>query len=218
MRKKAFTLVEILVVVIVIGILATLGFPAYQNAVEASKEKVCSANLEVLQAAVEIYTMEHNTVPGSLSALKPEHIEKAFAKVMQGKDAWKKRLAYFIVEAPQWGLAYAQGFSSPRLRCPKNPDTSSTAISYGLNAALANMSSSAYNALPDSTLVVADSDTLLFSLPNPNIQQMLQARGHKKYQMASFQVYLKGVIKGRGRVRIKNGYMEDDNGNYLSSG
>ncbi len=85
MKKKAFTPIEILITVIIISILATLGFPAYQNAVEASKEKTCSANLEVLQTAVEIYTREHNTVPGSLSELKPEHIEKAFAKVMQGK-------------------------------------------------------------------------------------------------------------------------------------
>ena len=210
MKKRAFTLIEIIIVVIIVGIFGTLGFPAYQNAVEASKDKACDANLEVLKTAVEIYTMEHNTVPGSLSALKPEHIEKAFAKVMQGKDGWKKRLAYFIAEGPQWGWVYAQSYGMPHLRCPKNTGPSATAISYGLNLAIAGITSSAYKALPDNTVIVGDSNSYL-GIPGVNpgalgvydYHQFVLLRGHKRYLiMQNPDGYLKGITKGSTSGRV----------------
>lgn len=164
MKKRAFSLVEILVVVVIIGILATIGLPYFQNLVESSKEKSCETNLLTLQKAVEIYTMEHDNVPASLSQLKDKDIQRAYASVMSGKDAWQRRLAYFLVEGPQWGIAYAQtSFGMPHLRCPNNPDTSSTQISYGLNSALSGMTSILYKNLLGDVVIVADSVSTTFS-------------------------------------------------------
>mgnify|MGYP001590185566 CR=1 FL=1 len=69
MRKAGFTLMEMMLVVVVIGILATLGFPAYKNVIEDSKAKVCQTNLRVISAALDIYAMEHDSIPGDLSKL-----------------------------------------------------------------------------------------------------------------------------------------------------
>ncbi len=222
MKKRAFTILEILVVVLILGILGTLGPPYYQNVIEASKAKVCETNLETLQKGVEIYIGEHDTVPGSLSELRQEDLNKAYAQVMQGKDAWKKRIAYFIVEGPQWGLAYAQGYGFPRLRCPSNPNTSPTAISYGLNSCLPNMTSSQYEALGNDVVTVADSDATLFSyavtsvpgckLSGPDkYDDVVKERGHKKYNvLGSPEVFLKGVTNNRDTGKIKKTKFEKD--------
>ena len=226
MKKRAFTLIEIIIVIVIIGILATIGLPFYQNVLESSKEKVCQTNLLALKKAVEMYIMEHDTVPGSLSELKPETINKAYASVMSGKDAWKKRLAYLIVEGPQWGIAYAQGYGMPKLRCPSNPDTSPIAISYGLNAGLAKITSSQYKILTDDTVVVADAEAELFSYPGcavsgststsgTQISQVINTR-HKKYNvLSSPDYYLKGVNKGgqTGKARIEGWSVDTDNNN-----
>jgi prepilin-type N-terminal cleavage/methylation domain-containing protein len=44
MKKKAFTLVELLVVVAIIGILSSLGVVGYNSYTAIAKERVCIAN------------------------------------------------------------------------------------------------------------------------------------------------------------------------------
>ncbi len=222
MKKRAFTILEILVAVLILGILGTLGIPYFQNVIEDSKAKVCEINLETLQKRVEIYSREHGTVPGSLSELRQEDLDKAYAQVMRGKDAWKKWIAYFIVEGPQWGLAYAQGYGFPRLRCPSNPNTSPTAISYGLNSCLANMTSLQYEALGDDIVTVADSDATLFSyaatsvpgctLSGPDTyDDVVSKRAHKKYNvLGSPELYLKGGMKKEKTAKIKKTTVEEE--------
>jgi prepilin-type N-terminal cleavage/methylation domain-containing protein len=58
-QKKAFTLVEILVVVIIIGILSTLGFVNYSRIKEGALTKEARANLKLIAAAERIYRMEY---------------------------------------------------------------------------------------------------------------------------------------------------------------
>jgi prepilin-type N-terminal cleavage/methylation domain-containing protein len=220
MKNRAFTLIELIVVCVVVAILATLALPAYQNVVESSKQKVCDTNLLTIQKAVEMYTMEHDTVPGSLSELDNKYIQKAYASVMSGKGAWQRRLAYFLVEGPQWGIAYAQGFGMPHLRCPSNPDTSPTAISYGLNGGIAGISSLAYKNLADTVVVAADSGANIFSYPGAGgpdysgdsskvipFTEIIGSRGHKKYQVLSqSESSLRGVTKNgqKGRFTSAN--------------
>jgi prepilin-type N-terminal cleavage/methylation domain-containing protein len=233
MRKKAFTLIEIMIALIIVGILATLGLPFFQNVLESSKEKVCDTNLEAIKKAVDIYVMEHDSVPGSISELKESDIEKAYASVFRGKDGWKKRLAYLIVEGPQWGLAYAQGYGLPHLRCPSNPNTATSAISYGLNLGIANMASAQYKALNNNTVVVADSDATLFYYPTncpvpgfsatstqtaglTDYQSTASARAHKQYQYyGSVVTFLKGLTKNGQKGRIGQYYLTDNQGNYI---
>ena len=56
-----FTLVELLVVVVIIGLLATLAFGGLQRAVEKGREKEARLMLGTLYQAEEIYYTEHKT-------------------------------------------------------------------------------------------------------------------------------------------------------------
>ncbi|MFH0828366.1 MAG: prepilin-type N-terminal cleavage/methylation domain-containing protein [Candidatus Omnitrophota bacterium] len=212
-RKKAFTILEIVIAIVIVGILGTLGIPAYQNVLESSKDKVCTTNLKTLQKGLDIYIMERGTVPGSLAELKREHLDKAYAQVMSEKGGWKKRLAYFIVEGPKWGRAYAQADYLPHLRCPKNPDTSPAAISYGLRDGVANLSAAAYKLLPGNTVIIADANLGTFdyfagnsgnipSNPHSDFNTTRATRGHKRNNITSVETYLKGVTKAGTTGRL----------------
>ena len=58
MAKKAFTLIELIVVLIIIGILATLAFPQLSKTKEHALGKEAIANLKLITAAEKIYRME----------------------------------------------------------------------------------------------------------------------------------------------------------------
>jgi len=58
-RAKAFTLVEILVVVVLLGILAAVVIPSVANSGTTARAGVLKANLDVLRRFVLVYTSQH---------------------------------------------------------------------------------------------------------------------------------------------------------------
>ena len=58
MRKKSFTLVEILIISIIVGILSTIGVTQYFPARERALDAEAKVNLKLIQAAMKIYGME----------------------------------------------------------------------------------------------------------------------------------------------------------------
>ena len=61
MNKKGFTLAELLGVVVLLGILATIAFPPLLNQLNKSKEKLSDATLKVLGTAAEQYIDDHSS-------------------------------------------------------------------------------------------------------------------------------------------------------------
>ena len=61
---KAFTLVELMIVVSILGILAAVVLPQIQNHVQKARESQAKANLRILRGAIERYYADHGVAPG----------------------------------------------------------------------------------------------------------------------------------------------------------
>lgn len=61
--KKAFTLIEILIVVAILGILAAIALPTFQGHITEAREATAKDTLRILRNAIELYASQHNGVP-----------------------------------------------------------------------------------------------------------------------------------------------------------
>ena len=71
-KKKGFTLIEIMVVVAILGILATLIVPKIISRPEQAKEVKAQQDILAMETALELYKLDNDTYPTtdqSLSAL-----------------------------------------------------------------------------------------------------------------------------------------------------
>jgi general secretion pathway protein G len=65
---RAFTLVEILIVVVILGILAAIVIPQFSTAAESSKESALKQDVFRFRAQIELYKHQHNGNPPSLAS------------------------------------------------------------------------------------------------------------------------------------------------------
>ena len=68
MKRSGFTLVEILIVVVILGILAAIVVPQYSNATESAKATATVDQLVKLRQAVSIYYYQNNSRFPSVTA------------------------------------------------------------------------------------------------------------------------------------------------------
>ena len=61
--KKAFSLVEIIIVVTILGILAAVVLPVFKNNVSKAKEASTKDTLRVMRGIIELYAVQHDDVP-----------------------------------------------------------------------------------------------------------------------------------------------------------
>lgn len=75
-RRAAFTLVELLVVIVVIGILSSALVVSVQSGYKQARQTNCKSNMRQLGVALTIYRGEHdNIVPNWLSNLYPDYVD-----------------------------------------------------------------------------------------------------------------------------------------------
>jgi general secretion pathway protein G len=68
-QSAAFTLIELMIVMAIIGILATLAIPSYVTAMKHARESVLKEDLHIMRTAIDSYTMDKNKAPQSLDDL-----------------------------------------------------------------------------------------------------------------------------------------------------
>ena len=65
-RRSAFTLVEIMIVVAIIGLLAAIAIPNFIKAREASQKNACIANLKQIDGAKNTWALETKQVSSAV--------------------------------------------------------------------------------------------------------------------------------------------------------
>lgn len=79
LRARAFTLVEIMVVVAVIGVLSAIAIPNFKRAREIALKNSCIANLNQIQGAIQVWAIDtvaaSNATP-TTADLVPNYIKR----------------------------------------------------------------------------------------------------------------------------------------------
>ena len=99
MRKvqQGFTLIELMIVVAIIGILAAIAIPAYQDYTSRAKVSESTSLLDGMKTDMHEYLGEYGAFPGSMALLTAY----SGAKVITGKYV-------SLITAPAAGLLQAQ--------------------------------------------------------------------------------------------------------------
>ena len=71
--KKGFTLVEIMIVVVIIGLLAAMAIPAFNKVRQTSQNKAITNNLRQMASAGQQYILENGTTQVSYSDLAGDY-------------------------------------------------------------------------------------------------------------------------------------------------
>ena len=78
-KSKGFTLVEIMIVVLIIGILLAIAVPNFVRARETSRTRTCIADLRQIDSAKEQYAMEARLAAGAAvtwANVVPDYMKK----------------------------------------------------------------------------------------------------------------------------------------------
>ena len=68
-KIKRFSLIEIMVVLIIIGLIAGLAIPAVMSRLEDSKQKTAKTQLKLLQSCLKTYYLDNDNYPASINDL-----------------------------------------------------------------------------------------------------------------------------------------------------
>ena len=94
MRKRkneaGFTLMELMIVMMIIGVLTTLAIPSFVGAIRNAKEAVLKEDLRVMRSAIDSYTMDKQKAPQSLEDLVQEGYLKVIPEdpMTKSRDTW----------------------------------------------------------------------------------------------------------------------------------
>lgn len=88
---RGFTLIEVLIVLTLVILLASVGMPTYQNSVQRAKEATLKEDLFRMRDAIDQYYADKTKYPASLQDLVSEGYLRAIPKdpITDSADTWQ---------------------------------------------------------------------------------------------------------------------------------
>ncbi len=89
-REHGFTLVELMIVMLIIGVLAAIAIPSYTASIRNAREATLKMDLQVMRQAIDSYTMDKEKAPQSLDDLVQSGYLKEIPRdpVTQSNSTW----------------------------------------------------------------------------------------------------------------------------------
>lgn len=121
-RRAGFTLIEILIVVVILGIMAAVVIPRFSGATATSREAALKESLRVIRARLDLFRYQHRDVPPGFVGGNPANAPSELAfnqQMLQYTDE-------FCTASPNKTMVFRYGpyFS----HMPPNPLTGSTRV------------------------------------------------------------------------------------------
>lgn len=102
-KRKGFTLIELVIVIVIIGVLAGIAALSYANVTQSSKDGVAKSNLRAIKSAVTVYQADHQ---GLLPKPVGNIAGTANTAAAKGIDNFKDYLDKDVYEKPGNGYTY----------------------------------------------------------------------------------------------------------------
>lgn len=93
-RQRGFTLIELVAVMTILALLATVGLAGYRHKTQMAREAVLKENLFQLNHALEQYRADRGKYPSNLGALRELHYLRDIPvdPITRSKDTWQTEL------------------------------------------------------------------------------------------------------------------------------
>jgi general secretion pathway protein G len=88
-RSAGFTLLEMMIVVVIMGILMSIALPIYNTSLLRSREAVLRQDLFTLRNLISQYTLDKQKAPQSLDDLVPAYLKVIPKDPMTGEANWE---------------------------------------------------------------------------------------------------------------------------------
>jgi general secretion pathway protein G len=104
--QRGFTIIELLIVTVVIGVLASILIVSIRNVLDRGKQRGTMADMRMVSRALEAYSVDNNFLPsdeGGLAALVDDLVPR-HADVLPLRDHWGHALRYVRIGAGSYSL------------------------------------------------------------------------------------------------------------------